>query len=69
MHTHMHTHTHTQGKLIYDESGESYYDGDWVENQQLGWGTRRYRYAFNTTGFQYGFGLILCGRKTSLPEV
>ena len=27
------------------EEEESYYDGEWVDNQQEGFGTRRYRFA------------------------
>ena len=33
-----------QGRLDYSGNGESYYDGDWVDNQQKGVGIRRYRY-------------------------
>ena len=34
---------HGRGKLVYDREGESYYDGEWVDNQQEGYGVRRYR--------------------------
>ena len=33
-----------RGRLDYSGNGESYYDGDWVDNQQKGVGIRRYRY-------------------------
>lgn len=35
---------HGKGKLIYDDPvGESYYDGDWLDDQQTGWGQRHYK--------------------------
>ena len=37
---------HGRGKLNYKscDGEESYYDGDWVDNQQEGFGTRKFRY-------------------------
>ncbi len=32
-----------RGKLVYDENGLSYYDGEWASNQMEGYGMRKYR--------------------------
>ncbi|XP_064382275.1 radial spoke head 10 homolog B-like isoform X2 [Halichondria panicea] len=32
-----------QGKLVYDENGLSYYDGEWASNRIEGYGVRKYR--------------------------
>ena len=33
-----------KGKLEYDTTGLSYYEGEWSGNQQEGYGVRKYRY-------------------------
>lgn len=33
-----------KGKLEYDETGQSFYDGEWIDNIQEGYAVRQYRY-------------------------
>lgn len=33
-----------QGKIVYDEEGMSYYEGDWKDHLRHGKGYRRYRF-------------------------
>ena len=31
-----------KGKMIYDDEGLTYYEGDWINNKKFGWGVRHY---------------------------
>jgi hypothetical protein len=31
-----------KGKMVFNEEGTSFYEGDWLDNKKYGWGVRRY---------------------------